>query len=258
MQHVFDPAGIAAVRHFLARHALIALDYDGTLAATVAQPEAAQMREETRRLLSRLARRRPVVVLTGRSRADALRLLTGIPVLEIIGSHGIETQAAAGTRFLPRVARWREALVARVGQLAGVRIEDKRYSLAIHYRRSAEPSVAAELIGEAAEGLAGARVVEGKKSFELLPAEAPDKGMALLAACYRLAHQRAIYVGDDDTDEAAFAVGRPAQVLGIRVGRKDGSLAQSYIRGQAEIERLLALLIDPAGGLAGSRPWQGP
>lgn len=254
MEYLFEPAGLAAVREFLRPDTLIALDYDGTLAPTVARPDSALMRDGTRRRLARLARRRPVVVLTGRSRSDALRLLSGIPALEVIGSHGVETQGTAGTRFLPRVARWRDALAARIGRVRGVCIEDKRYSLAIHYRRSAAPAVAAELIGQATEDLKGARVLEGKKAVELLPAEAPDKGMALLAACYRLAHRRAIYVGDDDTDEAAFAVGRPGQVLGIRIGSSPDSLAGCYLRSQREVERLLDLLIDPAGFAADSGP----
>jgi trehalose-phosphatase len=253
MQYVFDLKGMMAVRDFLTRDTLIALDYDGTLAPTVAQPELAQMRDETRRLLARLARRRPVVVMTGRTRSDALRLLSGIPVLEVIGSHGVETQGPGGTRFLPRVAQWRDALMARLRQLTGVRIEDKRYSLAIHYRQSNEPLVAAERIGEAAETLTGARVVEGKKAFELLPAEAPDKGMALLSACYRLGHRSVVYVGDDETDEPAYAVGRPGQVFGIRVGAKAESLARAYLRRQREIDRLLSLLVDPSAFLAKQR-----
>jgi trehalose 6-phosphate phosphatase len=143
--------------------------------------------------------------------------------------------------------------MARLRQLAGVRIEDKRYSLAIHYRQSAEPLIAAERIGEAAESLAGVRVIEGKKAVELLPAEAPDKGMALLGACYRLGHQNAIYVGDDETDEPAYVVGRPGQVFGIRVGAKPASLARACLRSQREIDRLLSLLVDPCAFVAKRR-----
>lgn len=250
MHHVLDPAGVASIRDFLTRDTLIAFDYDGTLAPTTALPELARMRDETRRLLAQLARRRPVIVLTGRTRTDALGLLSGIPVMEVIGSHGVETQAPAGTRFLPRVARWRVALVERLRQLAGVSIEDKRYSLAIHYRRSAEPLVTAELIGEATRELAGARVIAGKKALELLPEEAPDKSMALLGACYRLGLERAIYVGDDEADEPVFAIGRPDQVFGVRVGAKAGSLARCYLRSQREIDRLLSVLVDPRAFLA--------
>ncbi|MGH8482757.1 MAG: trehalose-phosphatase, partial [Nevskiaceae bacterium] len=78
MKYLLDASGRSELARFLRPSAMIALDYDGTLAPIVARPEDASMSARTRELLSRIARRYPVVILTGRSRRDALRLLDGI------------------------------------------------------------------------------------------------------------------------------------------------------------------------------------
>jgi trehalose 6-phosphate phosphatase len=257
VKYVLGPAEREALKRFARRGTLVALDYDGTLAPIAPRPQDARMPASTRALLARVAKRRPVIVLTGRSRRDALQLLDGVPVLEVIGSHGLETPGTAVTRVLSRVGQWRAQLVQRLQALAGVSIEDKRYSLSVHYRHAPDPA-ARELIGAAAGELEGARVFGGKKVVNVVPADAPDKGIALLAACQRLGCDQAIFVGDDDTDEAAFAAGRPGQVFTIRVGQNAASAATHYLRAQDEIDELLALLLDaePAGRPAppGSRP----
>ena len=240
-----DPQREALAR-FLRRGTLIALDYDGTLAPIAPRPQDARMPASTRARLARVARRYPVIVLTGRSRRDALRFLGGVPVLEVIGSHGLETPGSALTRVLARVEAWRAQLAHRLRALAGVDIEDKRYSLAVHYRHAQDPA-AKELIGAAAGELEGARVVGGKEVVNVVPADAPDKGAALLAACRRLGCDRAVFVGDDVTDESAFAAAPPGQVFTIRVGEAPDSAAAYYLRSQDEVDVLLDLLLQVDG-----------
>jgi trehalose 6-phosphate phosphatase len=185
-------------------------------------------------------------VLTGRSRLDALRFLDGVPVLEVIGSHGLETAGSALTRVLAQVEAWRAQLAHRLRALAGVDIEDKRYSLAVHYRHAPDPA-AKDLIGAAAGELKGARIVGGKKVVNVVPEDAPDKGAALLAACRRLGCDRAVFVGDDVTDESAFAAAPPERVFTIRVGKAPESAAAYYLRAQEEIDALLELLLQADG-----------
>jgi trehalose 6-phosphate phosphatase len=242
VKYVLGAAERRALATFLRKRTLIAFDYDGTLAPIAPRPQDARMSATTRALLARVAKRHPVIVLTGRSRMDALRFLGGVPVLEVIGSHGMETPGSAVTRFLSRVAAWRAHLARRLGPLAGVSIEDKRHSLSVHYRHAPDPA-ARELIGAAAGELEGARVFGGKKVVNVVPADAPDKGAALLAACERLGCDHAVFVGDDDTDESAFAAGRAGRIFTIRVGRSPSSAAQHYLRSQEEIDQLLALLL---------------
>lgn len=236
-----EPQRVALAR-FMRRGTLVALDYDGTLAPIAPRPQDARMPATTRALLARVARRYPVIVLTGRSRMDALHFLDGVPALEVIGSHGIETPGSAATRFLARVGAWRAQLGQRLQALAGVSIEDKRYSLSVHYRHAPDPA-AKELIGAAAGELEGARIIGGKKVVNVVPDDAPDKGVALLAACRRLGCERALFVGDDDTDESAFAAGRPDRVFTVRVGQAPDSAATYYLRDQGEIDALLDLLV---------------
>lgn len=242
MKSILDPACRPLVRRFLTSDSLMAFDYDGTLAPIAADPAEAHMRPSTRELLASVARRHPTVVITGRSRMDALGLLAGVPLLEVIGNHGFEAYAAIPAHFTRRVARWHTALAARLSFLPGAVIEDKRYSLAIHYRRCANLESARDAIISAAADLEGARLVNGKVVVNIVPAEARDKGDALLHVCRRLGCGRALFVGDDDTDEDVFALGRPDTVLGIRVGASDESAAAYSLNDQGEVDELLALL----------------
>lgn len=244
MKPLLDNEGRRALAAFLQPRTLVALDFDGTLAPIVSRPEQARMSAATQALLGRVVRRYPVVILTGRARSDAQRLLGGVPVLEVIGSHGIEISSRGGARFLARVALWRERLAERLRALRGVAIEDKRFSLAVHYRHADDPAAARAEVERASAGLEGARRVGGKAVLNLVPSEAPHKGSALLAACERLGCARALFVGDDDTDEDVFALGQPQRVFGVRVGENASSAAPWFLREQAEIDRLLELLLE--------------
>ncbi len=77
----------------------------------------------------------------------------------------------------------------------------------------------------------------------LLPTDAPHKGIALERARTRFACDTAIYVGDDETDEDVFALDQPGRLLTIRVGQKRESLASYFLRNQGEIDRLLETLL---------------
>jgi trehalose 6-phosphate phosphatase len=243
VNYLFEAEGRRELGAFLGPGTLVALDYDGTLAPIVARPEQAHMPAATRSLLARVARRFPVVILSGRARNDAMRFLEGVAVIEVIGSHGLETAGGAAARFVGRVGRWRERLAERLRPLRGVAIEDKRYSLAVHYRHAADPAASQAEIESAAAGLEGARLLGGKAVLNLVPSEAPHKGAALLAACQRLGCPRAVFVGDDETDEDVFTLGRPQQVFTVRIGEHQASAARYFLRDQAEIDRLLETLL---------------
>jgi trehalose 6-phosphate phosphatase len=78
MKHILSRASRAELLRFARSKVLVALDYDGTLAKIVSEPERAVMCPTTRRLLARTAALYPCIVLSGRARADAARLLRGI------------------------------------------------------------------------------------------------------------------------------------------------------------------------------------
>jgi len=246
MKDVLAAGGRRDLAAFVRRGTLVALDLDGTLAPIASSPSEAVIPASTRELLKRLGRHYPMIVLTGRSRADALHVLGGVPVLEVIGSHGLETPGAAVLRFAQRVAGWRAQLAERLRSLVGVSIEDKRYSLAVHYRHAADPAEALQRIEHATAGLSGARLLGGKKVVNLLPEEAPGKDAALLAACARLGCDRALYVGDDETDEDVFAL-RDPRIFGIRVGGETRSAAPFFLADQGRIDELLEALLALTG-----------
>ncbi len=243
MKPILDYTHQPALDAFFASDTLLAFDYDGTLAPIVSDPDSATMRQITRELLVECSRRYPTILLTGRARIDVIRFVAGIPLQGIIGNHGSEGFGARPPGSIAqRVADWREDLLERLESLAGISIEDKRYSLAIHYRASIDPHNAERRIRTAAAALDQARLVGGKAVLNIVPQEAPNKADALLGACERLGFKRALYVGDDDSDEDVFSLRNPDRVLGVRVGRDIRSAAEYYLEDQEEMDQLLALL----------------
>lgn len=246
MTSIFAPTAAPTLQHFAQRSTLFAFDYDGTLAPIVSDPARAEMRPQTRHALCRLAQRCLVVVISGRARDDVRRFLTGIPVVEIIGNHGHEMQGAEPAHVRPQVLGWQQQLERSLAGHPELVIENKRYSLTVHYRASADPVAACAQIREAASQLQNARLIGGKFVVNIVPADAPDKGDALLRTYSRLACRLAIYVGDDDTDEDVFALRRPDQILGVRVGSKPDSDAEYFLADQHEIDPLLLRLLELA------------
>ena len=200
------------------------------------------MRAMTARLLNELANLYPCVVISGRAQADVRSRLGAIPVQRVIGNHGVEPWQASG-RLSAQVKRWRLSLERRLKTLPGVKVEDKTYSIAVHYRHSREKAKARSAIARAVSALDGARVIGGKQVVNVLPRTAHDKGMALLKERARLRCDTAIYVGDDDTDEDVFALADSARVLTIRIGARSSSAASYSIRRQSDIDRLLGVLV---------------
>jgi trehalose 6-phosphate phosphatase len=242
MKWILSRDGRAALARIAGRRPLVALDFDGTLAPIVRDPSRAAMRPRTRGLLRRVAALYPCVVISGRALRDLRGRLRETGVRRAIGNHGGEpTRQWRAVRA--RVRRWQAALARRLGGLRGVTIEDKGLSLAIHYRHARPRAAAESAVRAAAARLAGARIVGGKCVVNVVPRRAPNKGVALEALRRRLRRACAVYVGDDDTDEDAFALAASGRLLGIRVGRKPASKAHYYLRAQSEVDALLAVLV---------------
>jgi trehalose 6-phosphate phosphatase len=201
------------------------------------------MRTTTRRLLGQVAARYPCTVISGRARHDVRRWLQGIPVQGIIGNHGIEPWQT-GQPLLDAVNRYAPLLDRRLSSLRGVRIENKAFSISVHYRQSREKKRARAAILAAAARLGPVRVIHGKQVVNILPAGAPHKGMALETERDRLGCDTAIYVGDDETDEDVFTLDQPGRLLAIRVGPKRSSQASYYVKDQAAVDELLTRLAD--------------
>lgn len=222
---------------------LLAFDYDGTLAPIAPTPETAEIRGETRELLAAVARLYPCIVISGRALDDLTRRLSGIPMWYVFGNHGLEPPRP-GTAA-PTLARdWTERLRPFLPDDPGIVIEDKRYSLTIHYRLARNRAQAIAAIDRAIAHLGDVRAIGGIESVSLLPRGGGHKGVALQQACGWFACDSAIYVGDDDTDEDAFASAKHERLLAIRVGRSEASRARFHIPAQENIDTLLRILVD--------------
>jgi trehalose 6-phosphate phosphatase len=242
MRHILAERHQPTLAGFASSNVLLGFDYDGTLAPIVADPAAARMRPSTRRLLASVARRYPSVVISGRARRDLVRRVGAVPVFQVCGNHGLEPWAAH-PRYARQVRTWVGRLEEALSPYRGVVVEDKVYSVTVHYRHAHRRREAIAAIEEAARTLRGARSLGGVDAVSLVPRGAPTKGAALEHARRLLACDTAIYIGDDQTDEDAFQSAGPDRLLAIRVGAERASRAPYWLKSQPEIDRLLSALI---------------
>lgn len=250
MQHLFSPEGETALARTLQHRPLLAFDFDGTLAPIVARPNDARLSKGVSARLATLATQLPVAIVTGRS-IDDVRGRLGFEPRFIVGNHGAEEEgrvAAAGEpsdAFSGLRLRLRERLPAL--SAAGVTVEDKGHSMALHYRLSRTRERALQLITELlADHDDALRVFGGKLVVNVVPSLAPDKADAVRALVQRSGVRCAIFAGDDVNDEPVFAAA-PAGWLTIRVGRDDPrSKAQWFLDSPGEmallLERMVSLL----------------
>jgi trehalose 6-phosphate phosphatase len=135
------------------------------------------------------------------------------------------------------------ALGERLAGIDGVVIENKSFSIAVHYRRASSRRRARAAILSVAAALEGVRVVGGKCVVNLIPRGAPHKGVALEMARDHLRCDVAMYVGDDETDEDVFGLDDPGRLVAVRVGVDGTSTASFFIKNQNAIDVLLARLL---------------
>jgi trehalose 6-phosphate phosphatase len=235
------------------------LDYDGTLTPIVDRPEDALISESMRDVVRDLARRCTVCVVSGRDRRVVQELM-GVDDLVVAGSHGfdiwspgegtVQHQAGSGTEEL--IERVTARLHEELDDIPGVLIEPKKVSVAAHYRLADEEhrprvrEVVERLLDEHPDEL---KVTPGKMVFEIQPKLDWDKGKAVLYLLEALGLDRddvvPLYLGDDITDEDAFAA-LVDRGLGIFVGDPDDpevtgrtSAAHFVLHSIEEVERFL-------------------
>ena len=231
------------LEHFVAANVLLGFDYDGTLAPIARTPEQARMRASTEKLLTDVARVYPCVVISGRSLDDLSARLAGIPVWHIFGNHGLEPVRASQPGE-GQTDGWAQWLKNRLPPQDGVIIEDKKFSLTIHYRQASDKRRALEAIAEALRQLPGARALGGNQAVNVLPLDGANKGVALQEARRQFACDCALFVGDDDTDEDAFTSAGPDRLLAVRIGPAPPQSAARYcLPAQRDIDTLLEMLL---------------
>lgn len=220
---------------------LLAFDFDGTLAPVVSDRTRAALRPRTHRLLAALCTKYPVAVVSGRARGDVAARLEGLGVKYVAGNHGIEPVAA--TAALAReVATARRTLELALDAQEDVDLEDKRFSLSLHFRRARHPAAARRAILAAVRELPGSmRASPGKAVVNVVPAGAPTKGDAVKRIADAERAERVLYVGDDVTDEDAFSLD-DERLVAVRVGRAASSAAPWFVPSQRAVDDLLSAL----------------
>lgn len=251
------PPSAGVAERLAASPFLVALDIDGTIAPIAPTPETAIVPAETHATLEQLARLPNVhlAFVTGRGAADGRRLVSVGPSWTI-GNHGFELMDPSGAlrvsetakSFGPAIARAVAMLREPLSGYEGVRIEDKTWTVSIHFRLARPEDVpnVEDAVRRVARELS-LRVQQGKMIFELRPPADIHKGTALLelAATLGVVRERRVvgsilYIGDDRTDEDVFHAlpAAPANVVTVHVG---GALLPDGTRTGAEL-----LLADPA------------
>lgn len=259
------PAGRDGLAALLAQpeRAVVALDFDGTLAPIVPNPEQARAHPRAVPVLARLAPLvRSVAVITGRPADVAVRYggfadVPGLEHLVVLGHYGAERwDAVSGTVNAPAphpgVAAVRAELpgvLDRDGDLRGTYVEDKGRAVAVHTRRAGNPQAAFEQLREPLSALAerhGLIVEPGRLVLELRP-PGVDKGVVLEEYVRESGAGAVLYAGDDLGDLAAFGAVeklRSEGVLGLLV-----CSAAASGEGADELARRADVVVDGPSGV---------
>jgi trehalose-phosphatase len=251
-----DVAQVLAARR--TRGLVTVWDVDGTLAPIAPTPEEARVPPATRQALRRLARRADtlVAVVSGRPLAQVERLVGGTSFW-LSGLHGGARRAPGGPvrhfwgpTAYRRGSRLAHDLAEALAGVPGVRIEPKGPVVAVHVRGvdAAGRARARTVVRQARP--TGWQVLEGRRVLELRPRRLPTKADAVRWIAARRPGAAVLYVGDDTTDEDAFAVlGRehfPVRVESRRARAERGAAVRTHARwrvaGHAGVARLIERL----------------
>jgi trehalose 6-phosphate phosphatase len=238
------------------RRALVAVDFDGTLAPIVDDPAAARATPAATAALVRLARLSgTVAIITGRPAADAASFagVTDVPGVIVLGHYGMQRweRGELSTPAVPHgmsTARAElPAVLSAAAAAQGTYVEDKGEALAVHTRRAAEPQAELDRLRLPLAQLAertGLALEPGRFVLELRPPGA-DKGRAITDLAAERAPRAILFCGDDLGDRAAFAA--------VRQLREDGTPGLLVCSGSAEVPELAAeadLVVDGPDGIA--------
>lgn len=278
MRYLFSSKSRNELRIFIRQRCLFAFDFDGTLAKIVDSRHEAGLQLRTAELISQLSSKADVAVISGRGFSDLKKRMRG-DIKYLFGNHGAEG-SQGGTATLAMASEvsksWIQTLKAAFPQketglvrlsllpgsdqpnldLKGIQIEDKNYTVSVHYRACKQRWLARKLLVNFVQRLnPKPRLVLGKWVINLIPSFLPHKGDCLLDLLKRTGLKSGFYIGDDDTDEDVFTLTqgltqpwKGAEVKGrriftVRVGKKTQSGALFYLKRQSEINRLLEFLL---------------
>ena len=263
--HLADEVRALAAELSDAAGLLLCTDFDGTLADITDRPDDPEIRPRNRESL-RTLRDSPnvsVAVVSGREVED-LRTRVGVEGVAYAGNHGLEIHRGGETVVHPIAAKRRstvaaicDELDARLGGIDGCLVENKGITATVHHRLA--PDEETETIRETVRAVVDEfggprfRVSLGKSVVEFSPAIPWHKGRAVELLADEHPHDwLPVYLGDDTTDEFAFAaVGQHG--LGVHVGEGHDTVATHRVADPDAVESLLTWLAETGANLVGNQ-----
>ena len=243
------------------RRSLWAFDFDGTLSPLVIDRNEARLHRECERMLRFLVRSpwNRVAVLSSRTLDDIASRIP-VPGVFVAGASGLEWQLPGGRRIGPGPAS--EALLAvkrravfpileEMAAIPGVEVEDKRWSVAVHYRNASPRSFRRRMsllqrLGarEGIKAFRGAEVVE----VQLMGGGGKSAGVRRLSrlAGWEPAREKIVYAGDDDGDAVAIRWVLSKGGTGIVVGNRIRVPRARHVEGPGDLARAIRELSDAA------------
>ncbi|UCC95747.1 MAG: trehalose-phosphatase [Candidatus Omnitrophota bacterium] len=232
------------------------LDYDGTLTPIVERPELAVISSDMKKTLERMCKHFTVAIVSGRLREDVQNLV-GIEGIFYAGSHGFDISGPDFSFVLPEaqeaiplIAQAIKTLKRNLESIKGVLIEEKKFSVAVHYRLADQSKVpqVRDFVESVVKDNPRLRIMQGKKVFEILPALDWNKGKAtrgiMRALRMKWANSSVIYIGDDTTDEDVFRVIR-TRGTGILVAKdKKISAADFRVMNPGEVKKIFEMVLE--------------
>ncbi|CAL9096971.1 unnamed protein product, partial [Musa acuminata var. zebrina] len=240
------PSALTKFEHIMSaskgKQIVMFLDYDGTLSPIVDDPDSAFMSDAMRAAVRDVARYFPTAIVSGRC-LDKVINFVRLANLYYAGSHGMDIKGPkkprhtkarakpvvfqAASEFLPMIQAAYKALSERTKSTAGVKVEDNKFCVSVHFRCVDEKSwsLLFEQVRSVLKEYPKLWLTQGRKVLEIRPTINWDKGKALeflleslgFADCKNV---MPVYIGDDRTDEDAFKVLRDrGQGFGILVSR---------------------------------------
>jgi len=231
---------------------LLMCDYDGTLVPLAPRPELAHPQPPLLNLLQRLVSRPGLhlAIISGRTLAD-LQSLLPVPGLNLAGLHGSKV-AIPGRRVIDlhppeqKNIPWQEIIMIARKATAGIPnlfIENKGDAVALHYRL-ADSRAAATALDQFQQSLEpflnnNLELLYGHKVLEVRP-RGLNKGLAVTFFTRQWPRAFPLYLGDDRTDEDAFAA-LPEKGLAIRIGNnRPASRAQYFLDSPSAVVEFLS------------------
>ncbi len=243
---LFSDEGLKALEAFSFANTLFAFDYDGTLAPLVDEPSKAFMRKETTEIIRELSQYVPIAIISGRKREDVLVFAKDFADY-VIGNHGLEG-LPSGSHSIESAqescSKWMEQISEAVKSMDGVWIENKTYSLALHYRNSKDKRGTRMALLDLSAGISPSpRIVLGKYVVNLIMPGAPHKGVALLEIMLKSGCRAAVYFGDDDNDEDVFRLSEE-NLLTVRIGESNDISAMFALDSQETMDSVLKKILE--------------